>query len=65
VISVQTGISPTVDGAAGAYAVEIAQRVLETMDQRCWYFESKLSEMGPHAMPRERIEEVSRRRRAA
>jgi predicted dehydrogenase len=69
VISVQTGIAPTVDGVAGARAVDIAQRVLETIDERVWYANPKTSEIGPHASVRERIEQTSRRihrdRRAA
>jgi predicted dehydrogenase len=69
VISIQTGIAPTVDGVSGARAVDIAQRVLEAIDERIWYANAKTSEIGPHAYVRERIEQSSRRihrdRRAA
>ena len=69
VISIQTGIAPTVDGAAAARAVDVAQQVLESIDQRVWYADAKTSEIGPHATVRERIEDTSRRihqdRRAA
>ncbi len=65
VISIQTGISPTVDGAAGAYAVDVAQRILESIEERCWYAEPSTIERGPYAIPRERIEDAARRRRAA
>lgn len=64
VISIQTGMSPTVDGAAGAYAVDVAQRVLESIEQRSWYGDASEVEIGPHAMPRKRIEDVTRRRAA-
>ncbi len=69
VISIQTGISPAVDGAAGARAVDLAERVLEVIDERAWYEDPKTSEIGPHAIVRERVEKASRRihqdRRAA
>jgi predicted dehydrogenase len=69
VISVQTGISPTVSGHAGARAVETADAILAAIAKRCWYHDVKPSEVGPHAQPRERIESASRRihqdRRAA
>lgn len=61
VISVQTGVSPTVDGNAGARAVQVADQVLEAIETRRWYSESTESETGPHAYVRERIESVSRR----
>lgn len=69
VISVQTGIAPTVDGRAGARAVDVAQQVLESIDQRVWYADATTAEIGAHATVRERIEDTSRRihqdRRAA
>ncbi|QDT05937.1 Dehydrogenase [Rubripirellula lacrimiformis] len=69
VISIQTGISPTVDGVAGSRAVNVANRILESVQQRQWYAGAGRNETGPHAIPRERIEAVSRRihqdRRAA
>ena len=64
VISIQTGMSPTVDGAAGAYAVDVAQRILETIEQRAWYADATTVEVGPHAVPRKRIEDANRRRAA-
>ena len=69
VISIQTGIAPTVDGVAGARAVDLAQRVLESVATRSWYSDATTAEVGPHAAVRERIEDSSRRirqdRRAA
>ena len=69
VISIQSGTAPTVDGVAGARAVDIAQRILESIEERVWYSNSRSSEIGPHAYPRERVEQASRRnfaiRRAA
>ena len=47
VISIQTGISPTVDGIAGARAVDLAQQVLESVAQRAWYPNATTQEMGP------------------
>ncbi len=61
VISIQTGISPAVDGMAGARAVDVAQRILESIEERVWYEDAKPSEIGPHAAVRERIENASRR----
>lgn len=61
VISIQTGISPAVDGAAGARAVDVAERILESIEDRAWYEDPKTSEIGPHAVVRERIENASRR----
>ncbi len=69
VISVQTGISPTVNGDHGARAVVLAEQVLGAIKQRRWYADPTTSEIGPHAEVRERIETASRRihsnRRAA
>jgi predicted dehydrogenase len=69
VLSVQTGVSPTVDGVAGARAVVVAEQILESIEERAWYADAKSSEIGPHAQVRERIENASRRlhndRRAA
>lgn len=69
VISIQTGIAPTVDGFAGARAVTLATQILESIDKRQWYSEPTSNEIGPHATVRERIESASRRihadRRAA
>ncbi len=69
VISIQTGISPTVDGTAGARAVAVAERILQSIDERQWYEHAAETEIGPHAVVRERVEAASRRihqnRRAA
>lgn len=61
VISIQTGIAPTVDGVAGARAVNVANRILEALEERTWYADAGQAETGPHATPRERIESASRR----
>ncbi|TWU36060.1 Gfo/Idh/MocA family oxidoreductase [Novipirellula artificiosorum] len=69
VISVQTGVSPTVSGDAAARAVSVADQVLESISERNWYEGSTVNEVGPHALVRKRIESASRRvhqqRRAA
>ena len=69
VISIQTGIAPTVDGHAGARAVNLADQILASISDRCWYDSPTESEKGAHAISRERIEATSRRthrdRRAA
>lgn len=69
VISVKTGISPTVDGSAGARAVAVAGKVLESIENRRWYSDAQTTEIGPQALVRERVEAASRRihqdRRAA
>ena len=69
VISIQTGIAPTVDGAAGARAVMVAEQVLQAIERRRWYADASPSEIGPAAIAREGIESASRRahrtRRAA
>ena len=65
VISVQTGVSPTVSGHAGARAVTIAETVLNTIEKRSWYEDATPSEIGPLASVRTRIESAVRLRRAA
>lgn len=69
VISIQTGTAPAVDGSAGARAVAVADKVLQAIDARSWYSDATDSEIGPHAIARQRIEDASRRaqsvRRAA
>lgn len=69
VLSVQTGVAPTVPGAAGARAVELADSILQAIDQRSWSASNDVSQRGPFAMPQETIEAASRRihnaRRAA
>lgn len=61
VISIKTGIAPTVNGAAGARAVAVAEKVLQAIDNRRWYEDADLSEIGPQAYARERVEAASRR----
>ena len=69
VISIQTGVAPTVDGYAGARAVAVANQIIESIEQRQWYADAQSSETGPRATVRESIESASRRihqgRRAA
>ena len=65
VISVQTGIEPTVSGASGARAVVVADQVLHAIAERRWYADPKPTEVGSHAYARERIETRARNRRAA
>ena len=65
VISVQTGVSPTVDGHAGARAVAIAETVLDAIENHSWYQDAAPSEIGPLAAIRTRIESAVRLRRAA
>lgn len=68
-ISIQTGVAPTVDGVAGARAVNVACQILDSIAERAWYADACTTEVGPHAIVRERIEDTSRRihqdRRAA
>lgn len=50
-ISIQTGCSPSVTGADGARAVEVAQRIVETIQLHAWDGrDSKAWRIGPHAM---------------
>jgi predicted dehydrogenase len=69
VISIQTGVAPTVDGFAGARAVAVANQVLQSIEERQWYADASPAETGAHASVRENIESASRRirqdRRAA
>ncbi|WP_153555703.1 Gfo/Idh/MocA family oxidoreductase [Roseimaritima sediminicola] len=69
VISIRSGVAPTVTGYAGARAVEVATSVLESIDRRQWNGSGDAAARGPHATPVERIEAASRRvresRRAA
>lgn len=65
VISIQTGASPTVSGAAGARAVNVADQVISAIKQRKWYADANSSETGPSAQPRQRIETRRVDRRAA
>lgn len=69
VISIRSGVAPTVSGSAGARAVELAGQILETIAGRVWNDDRSVIQRGPHATPRERIDVASRRihrqRRAA
>lgn len=64
VISIQSGISPTVSGLAGARAVTIAENVLDAIDRRAWYAGASHTEIGPLASVRTRIDTPNRRRAA-
>lgn len=69
VISIQSGEPPTVSGADGARAVEVANQILSAIDAHQWNGASDRTARGPHARPMERIEVASerihQRRRAA
>lgn len=65
VISIQSGTSPLVDASAGARAVVVADKILQSIDQRAWYREATTTERGPHAMVRESMIAASRRVHAA
>lgn len=60
VISIRSGTAPTVTGAAGARAVEVANQVLQAIDNRCWTADKASPQRGPHVKPQER-----KQRRAA
>ena len=65
VISIQSGMAPTVSGVAGARAVMIAEKILGAIASRSWYADASHSETGPLASVRTRIDAPNRRRRAA
>lgn len=65
VISIQSGVSPTVDGVAGARAVCVAEQIVQSINDRQWYNNASPIETGPHAVIRETIESSSRRNRRA
>lgn len=66
VISIQSGISPTVSGAAGARAVTIAEMILDSIARRAWYADASPSETGPLASVRTRIDSpISQQQRKA
>ena len=69
VISIQSRTSPTVTGADGLRAVEVANLILESIDARAWSRDAADGLVGPHAKPHEGVEAASRRihdgRRAA
>ena len=64
VLSIQSGSVPMVDGTAGARAVEIADRILDAIDQRAWYSYASEDQCGPFAIVRQRIERTPARRAA-
>jgi len=64
VLSIQSGSVPMVDGSAGARAVEIADLILDAIDQRTWYQEAGADQRGPLAIVRHRIERTPLRRAA-
>lgn len=61
VISIQSRTTPTVSGAAGARAVDVANQILASIDARSWSCHDAMSMRGPHATPAEGIEAASRR----
>jgi predicted dehydrogenase len=61
VISIQSKTTPTVSGAAGARAVDVANQILASIDARQWSRSDQSNQRGPHAMPAEGIEAASRR----
>ncbi len=69
VISIRSGVAPTVTGYAGARAVEVATEILNAIDLRRWTNNDDLCERGPLATPAESIQAATRRihqqRRAA
>lgn len=65
VISIQSGVAPTVSGIAGARAVTIAEKILNSIASRAWYADASPSETGPLASVRPRIDKPIGIRRAA
>ncbi|MEZ6091009.1 MAG: hypothetical protein R3C05_23910 [Pirellulaceae bacterium] len=62
VISIQSGGQPTVSGADGARAVNIAEQVLEAIDCRQWLgTQTGPEQTGCYATPHETVEAASRR----
>lgn len=61
VISIQSRTMPTVSGADGMRAVDVANRVLASIDARRWSRNASAESMGPHAIPGEGVEAASRR----
>lgn len=61
VISIQSRTMPTVSGADGMRAVDVANRVLESIDARRWSRNASAESMGPHVIPGEGVEAASRR----
>lgn len=64
-ISIQSGTSPTVSGVAGARAVTIAEKILDSIASRAWYADASPSETGPLASVRPRIDKPIGQRRVA
>ena len=66
VISINTGVPPTVSGADGARAVAVADQIIESIAKRGWYSDATPRETGAKAFARERIEtRINNNRRAA
>lgn len=61
VVSIQSGVLPTVSGEQGAAAVRLADQVIGAIGKRQWYARPRLDEIGPHAAPRPRITQPARR----
>jgi predicted dehydrogenase len=61
VISIRSRSAPTVSGAAGARAVAVAQRVLDSIAERRWQQDADVASVGAHALATEGIREASRR----
>lgn len=55
VLSIQTGVAPTVDGHAGAAAVALAEQVCRSIEARSWYGTDSGIEIGSGATARRHI----------
>ena len=60
-ISIQSRTTPTVSGADGLRAVEVANLILKSIDERVWSRHGANRLVGPHAIPYEGVEAASRR----
>ncbi len=60
-ISIQSRTTPTVSGADGLRAVEVANLILKSIDERVWSRHGANRLVGPHAIPNEGVEAASRR----
>ncbi len=61
VISIQSRTTPTVSGVDGMRAVDVANRVLQSIYERAWSASGARTLVGPHATPSEGVEAASRR----
>lgn len=61
IVSIRAGVEPTVSGADGARAVDVAGRILAAIDRHQWNGAADSITRGPHVRPLERIEAASRR----